>query len=111
MYVRSTAGKIRSPMWTRGRLAWPGAAQETTTDLAGSSPQVRWICSGVPALDASARAVVAALAGTPVAAVAAVASRPAPPAVSMCRRDRPLRVFSGFFSGVSGMSPTFAPDG
>jgi hypothetical protein len=99
-------------MWTRGRTDWPGEAQETTTDVAGSFPQVRWICSGVPSVDASAlvRVVVAALAGTAVAAVAAVARRLAPPAVSMCRRDRPARGFSGF-SGFSGMSLTFAPDG
>src|ERR1700739_1032088 len=38
----------RCPIRTRGRTARPGDAHETTTLLAGSSPQVRWICSGVP---------------------------------------------------------------
>ncbi len=61
---------------TRGREAWPGEAQETTTPVVGLSPQVRWICSGVPAPPARARRVrMAALAGPAVAA-----SRPVPPA-------------------------------
>ncbi len=38
----------RCPMRTRGRVAGSGEAQETTTLVAGLSPQVRWICSGVP---------------------------------------------------------------
>jgi hypothetical protein len=58
-------------------------------------------------VDASALVVVAALAGRAVAAVAAVARMLAPPAVSICRRDRPVRVFSSF----SGMSLTLAPGG
>src|SRR5450756_115107 len=103
VYGRSTAGMIRSPIWTCGLIAWPGEAQETTMDVAGSFPQVRWICSGVPAPDAAT--CVAATAGT---AVAAVARRLAPPTVSMCRRDRPL---AAVLSGFSGMSLTFAPDG
>src|SRR5579862_249162 len=101
------------PMRTRGRVAWPDEAQDTTTDVAGSFPQVKWICSGVPSVDASvavAGVVVAALAGTAVAAApavaAAVARMLAPPAVSICRRDSPARSFSWF----SGMRLTLAPD-
>src|ERR1019366_2445413 len=36
------------PIRTRGFTACPGDAQEKTTVLDGSSPHVRWICSGVP---------------------------------------------------------------
>ena len=59
----------RCPIRTRGRLAWPGEAQETTTPVAGFSLQVRWTCSGVPSLAArDRRARVAAFAGLTVAA-------------------------------------------
>src|SRR5579859_3219204 len=89
----------RSPTWTRGRMAWPGAAQDTTTDVAGFWPQVRWICSGVPSAPAAPEcwpaAAVAAWAGAAVAAAAAVARMPVPPAVSICRRDRERRLESG----------------
>src|SRR5579862_4695385 len=74
----------RCPILTRGLAAGPGEAQETTTLVAGSSPQVRWTCSGVPspAVVRAARRAVAALAG------AAVAARsPVPPAASTWRRD------------------------
>src|SRR5450755_721697 len=94
----------RCPMRTRGREAWLGEAQETTTPVAGLSPQVRWICSGVPAPPARARRVrVAALAGPAVAA-----SRPVPPApASTCRRDievrdgRELSEFPGITENVT----------
>ena len=63
---------------------WPGEAHETTTLFVGFSPQVRWICSGVPSPAAArARRVVAAFAEPAVAA-----SRPVPPAAaSTWRRD------------------------
>src|SRR5579864_7805758 len=100
----------RCPSRTRGLVAGPGEAQETTTLVAGLSPQVRWICSGVPASPlAPARALrvlVAALAGAVVAA-----SSPVPPAAaSTWRRDMgrghggagspPVR--GGFPRGVRG---------
>src|SRR5690349_22477861 len=82
----------RCPIRTRGRLAWPGEAQETTTPVAGFSLQVRWTCSGVPSLAArDRRARVAAFAGLTVAA-----SRPVPPApASTWRRDIPPGGFGG----------------
>ena len=36
---------------TRGLSAWAAEAQDRQTLLAGSSPQVIWICSGVPSAD------------------------------------------------------------
>src|SRR5436190_17467325 len=76
----------RCPIRTRGRLAWPGEAQDTTTPVAGFSLQVRCTCSGVPLLAArDRRARVAAFAG-----LTAAASRPVPPApASTWRRDIP----------------------
>jgi hypothetical protein len=75
----------RCPIRTRGLVAWPGEAQETTTPVAGSSLQVRWTCSGVPlALPALAHRVRAAA----FAGLAVAASRPVPPApASTWRRD------------------------
>jgi hypothetical protein len=69
--------------------------------VAGLSPQVRWICSGVPSAAAARerRARIAALAG-----LAAAASKPVPPApASTWRRDideRGGRVLAGF-SGIT----------
>ena len=88
-----------------------GVAQETTTYLVVVPPgQVNLLGRAIGGRAALVRVVVAlaALAAVaPAAAVAAVARRLAPPTVSMCRRDRPVRVFPGF----SGMCLTFAPDG
>src|SRR5260370_25363423 len=79
----------RCPIRSRALCAGPGEAHETTTPVVGFSPQVRWICSGVPSLPPAlapmrARRIrVAALAGSAVAA-----SRPVPPAAaSTWRRD------------------------
>ena len=67
----------RCPIRTRGRIARPGEAHETTTPVAGFSLQVRWICSGVPsAAPARARRVRAAA----FAGLAVAASSPVPPA-------------------------------
>ena len=43
---RPGAGAVQN--YTRGLTACAGEAQETNTVRDGSSPQVRWICSGVP---------------------------------------------------------------
>ena len=72
---------IRCPIRTRGRVAGPGEAQDTTTSVAGFSPQVRWICSGVP----SPRALRVRAAALVELAVAA--SKPVPPAASTWRRE------------------------
>jgi hypothetical protein len=92
---------MRCPIRTRGRVAGPGDAQETTTPVAGFSPQVRWICSGVPSaapVPARARRVRAAA----FAGLAVAASRPVPPAPASTwrrdmdeREDRELPEFSG----------------
>src|SRR6185437_14967704 len=97
------------PIRTRGRLAWPAEAQETTTPVAGLSLQVRWTCSGVPSLaPRDRRARVPAFAGLTVAA----ASRPVPPApASTWRRDIPPGGFGGTGSppksrgGLGGIVP------
>jgi hypothetical protein len=73
----------RCPIRTRGLTAGPAEAHETTTPVVGLSPQVRWICSGVPAAPRALRARAAAAAGPAVAA-----SRPVLPApASTWRRD------------------------
>jgi len=88
----------RCPIRTRGRLAWPGEAQETTTPVAGFSLQVRWTCSGVPSLAArDRRARVAAFAGLTVAA-----SRPVPPAPASTWRRDIGECGRGGLSGFSG---------
>src|SRR5690348_3223167 len=96
----------RCPILTRALTAWPGEAQDTTTLEAGLSPQVRWICSGVPSPAASReardrRARVAAFAGLAVAA-----SRPVPPAPARTwRRDTGEREDRGL-SECSGITET-----
>src|ERR1700737_2609010 len=50
-WIVSTLEECRSE--TRGLTAWVGDAHETNTLLEGSSPQVRWICSGVPSAGAA----------------------------------------------------------
>jgi hypothetical protein len=46
---------------TRGLSAWAAEAQDRQTLLAGSSPHVRWICSGVPSADLGSDCPPAAL--------------------------------------------------
>ena len=74
----------RCPIRTRGRVSGPGEAHETTTLVAGFSPQVRWICSGVPLPPAAPALRVRALA---LLELAVAASSPVPPAASTWRRE------------------------
>ena len=74
----------RCPILTLGRSARPADAQDTTTVRAGSSPQVRWICSGVPS-PGPGRPRAAPRDGP--AAVAAIS--PVVPAAITCRLDKP----------------------
>src|SRR5579863_9870715 len=94
VYWRGSALMTRCPIRTRGRAAGSGEAQETTTLVAGFSPQVRWICSGVPSPPAARALRVRAAA---LVAFAVAASRPVPPTASTWRRetgDRDGRVSS-----------------
>src|SRR5580693_465941 len=75
VYWRGSALMTRCPIRTRGRVAGSGEAQETTTLVAGFSPQVRWICSGVPSPPA-ARALRVRAAALVVFAVASGGSSP-----------------------------------
>ncbi len=54
VYARACAAITSRPpprsSTTRGRIAAPGDAHDTTTLVAGSFPQVRCTCSGVPSL-------------------------------------------------------------
>ena len=74
----------RCPIRTLGRVAGPGEAQDTTTSVAGFSPQVRWICSGVPSPPAARALRVRAAA---LVELAVAASKPVPPAASTWRRE------------------------
>ena len=72
----------------------------------GLSPQVRWICSGVPASLAPARDLRIRAAPLDALAGLAAASRPVPPAAaSICRRDMGKRDACGS-SEVPGTTRT-----
>src|SRR5580692_5876435 len=76
--VRETAD---CEMRTRGLTAWAADAQDRQRLLAGSSPHVIWICSGVPSADLSS-------AGAPKPCEAAAPSSPERPApVTNVRRE------------------------
>ncbi len=62
--MRCTACTVNGRPWsldtrTRGLAAGASDAHETVTSEQGSSPQVRWICSGVPSGTAAAARVPA----------------------------------------------------
>src|SRR5216683_7802872 len=82
---------------TRGLTAWPGDAQETTTLLDGSSPQVRWICSGVPSAGAAF-----ASPGTSTSGDAAAARPVAPAPLKNSRRETPTGGDSASSACVAG---------
>src|ERR1700674_65015 len=82
------------PKRTRGLTAGASEAQEITISVAGSSPQVRWICSGVPS--GLAAAALLAEARLP----AAVASPEAPASLRKPRRET---VATCSASGISSM--------
>src|SRR5271167_1888789 len=70
--VFSAVGEWRT--FTRGLTAWADDAHETRTVLDGSSPQVRWICCGVPSAGAALAPRVKSARGD------AAAARPVAPA-------------------------------
>ena len=79
---------------TRGSTAGASEAQETTTSLEGSAPQVRCTCSGVPS-----GLSVAALPGT--ARLPAAPAKPETPA--SFRKPRRVTAASGSVSEASGV--------
>src|ERR1700685_256828 len=94
--VLSALGECRS--MTRGLTAWASEAQETNTMLVGSSPHVRWICSGVPPAGGAGGA-----SPTKSARGDAAAARPvAPAAVTNPRREIDTPADSGFSGSAAG---------
>src|SRR5271167_3010744 len=94
--VLSALGECRR--MTRGLTAWASEAQETYTMLVGSSPQVRWICSGVPPAGGAGRASPARSVRGDVAAARPVA----PAAVTNPRREIDTPADSGFSGCAAG---------
>lgn len=82
---------------TRGFAACAGETHDTNTVCAGSSPQVRWICSGVPSIGPVPGPSAACAKGDAAAATPAL---PAP--LKNSRREIAAEVGSGSEEGFSG---------